>query len=103
MACNVNDFVLPKLSLHMKHIKIGLFGFPDATDGDSCCPLLLLLMIEFVLLVVLPEGDNPDVLFGPLLLMTVTLFDVVVVSVVFDVDEIRSLSDASRADTTRNE
>lgn len=28
-ACNVNDFVLPKLSLHMKHIKIGLFGFPD--------------------------------------------------------------------------
>lgn len=117
LACSVKDFVLPKLNLQMKHISIGLPSLPDAaaaTAVDGC----LLPVIELALLLVLPEGDNPDVLFGvddePLLLAALfplpttdgdasVVVVVVVVPVAFCVDDIRSVRDASRADTTRNE
>lgn len=57
-ACNPNDFVFPKLNLHIKHINIGLVIFVDDDDFPSKLLLSVPLLIDVTVQSVLTPVGN---------------------------------------------
>lgn len=81
-ACRPNDFVLPKLNLHIKHINIGLVILADAAAAAAA-------------------ADDDDDLLSKLLAANAPLLSDVTVLFVLTIDG--NMHWASLADTTRKE